>query len=172
VVYRQPALACTKAQTNAALFSVSGNLENGVTTIYTPSAVATGTYIITVRCENDSDSSAEVTRTITIATSPFESITPKLTVVKAVHIQTMRDTINHVRGYYALAPVTWMDQMIPKRSYVRDWPMHIIEVRKAVEAIILAINGYGAGVPLPTWEEMGNLRAAAMAQMHTVIQTL
>ena len=47
---------------HVALFSVPGELENGVATVYQAETLATGNHAIIIRCENDAGMSQEVTR--------------------------------------------------------------------------------------------------------------
>ena len=110
--------------------------------------------------------------------SPFEEISANETKVKASHITALRTAINIVRNYYGLAPVSWSEEITSGRIEVKNWPLHILEIRSAVEPVIAVINQYstdsGFAVPEPDWEELGTgrPRAAAMNQLSELILSL
>jgi len=165
---------------NPEFFSVSGYLGNGVKTIYQAAPLAAGNHTVTFRCI-DSDigsSSPEVIRTFTILPSPFETITANQTHVKAVHIQTIRTAVNTIRNYHCLSPMAWGEEVIVGKTTVKNWPFHISEIRKSIEAVIAMINGFDDSsvfdVPPVTWLFIGTGRPKAdvMQQIHDLIVTL
>ncbi|HCB90394.1 MAG TPA: hypothetical protein DEP64_00415 [Ruminococcaceae bacterium] len=111
-------------------------------------------------------------------TSPFEAITTNETKVKASHITALRTAVNTVRNYYGLAPVSWSEEITAGRTEMKNWPLHILEIRTAVEPVIAVINQYstdsGFAVPEPDWEELGTgrPRAAVMNQLAELILSL
>ncbi|GHU79281.1 hypothetical protein AGMMS49992_31050 [Clostridia bacterium] len=164
--------------TNATMFSVSGSLTNGVATIFKAPTQTLGSKTIIIRCENDAGASAEETRTITIAALTVEDIVPGVTLVKAAHMQSLRDAANSVRLYYGLSASIWQEVIIASRTQVRDWPLHMKELRTALDAVIVTINGFDTvaafDVPLVSWIVFspGSPRAAVMQQVITLISNL
>lgn len=146
---------------NPEMFSVSGYLGNGVKTVFQAPTLAAGNHTLTMRCL-DSDigsSSPEVVRTFTVLSPSFETITANETNVKATHIQTLRMAVNTVRSYYNLSPVTWSEEIVAGKTTVKNWPFHIAELRKAIEPVVTAINGFDSSsafdIPPGTWLPIG-----------------
>ncbi|GHU69140.1 hypothetical protein FACS1894184_12590 [Clostridia bacterium] len=164
--------------TNAAMFSVSGSLTNGIATIFKAPTQTLGNKTIIIRCENDAGVSAEETRTLTITAPTVEDIVPGVTTVKAVHMQSLRDAVNSIRLYYGLSSVIWQEAIIANRTQIRDWPIHIKELRTALDAVIVSINGFDTvaafDVPLVSWIAFspGSPRADVIQQLITLINTL
>jgi len=165
---------------NPEMFSVSGYLDNGVKTVYQAPALTIGTHTVTVRCL-DSDigsSSPEVVRTFTVLPSPFETITANETHVKATHIKTLRNAVNTIRSYYNLPSAVWNEDIVAGKTAVKNWPFHIMELRKAIESVITAINSFASSstfdIPPITWMPIGTgrPRAAVMQQIQDLILML
>ncbi len=165
---------------NPERFSTSGYLGNGVKTVYQAETLAAGNHTITLRClDSDIESaSPEVIRTFTVLPMPFETITANETRVKAAHIQKLRTTVNTVRSYYNLSPVTWSEEIVAGKTTVKNWPFHITELRKAIEPVVTAINGFDSSsafdIPSVTWLAigMGRPKADVMQQIHNLILTV
>nr|WP_239541328.1 hypothetical protein [Pullulanibacillus pueri] len=165
---------------NPERFSVSGYLGNGVKTIYQAEPLSAGNHTVTFRClDSDIESaSTEVVRTFTILALPFEIITANVTHVKAVHIQTLRTAVNRVRSYYNLSVATWKEDIIAGKTTVKNWPFHIVEIRKAIDSIIIMVNGFDSSqafdIPPVTWLPIGTGRPKAdvMQQIHDLIQII
>lgn len=165
---------------NPEMFSISGYLGNGVKTVYQAPALTIGTHTVTVRCL-DSDigsSSPEVVRTFTVLPSPFETITANETHVKATHIQTLRNAVNTIRSYYNLPSAVWNEDIVARKTAVKNWPFHIMELRKAIESVITAINSFASSstfdIPPITWMPIGTgrPRADVMQQIQDLILML
>jgi hypothetical protein len=165
---------------NPEMFSISGYLGNGVKTVYQAPALTIGTHTVTVRCL-DSDigsSSPEVVRTFTVLPSPFETITANETHVKATHIQTLRNAVNTIRSYYNLPSAVWNEDIVAGKTAVKNWPFHIMELRKAIESVITAINSFASSptfdIPPITWIPIGTgrPRADVMQQIQGLILML
>lgn len=165
---------------NPERFSTSGYLGNGVKTVYQAETLAAGNHTITLRClDSDIESaSPEVIRTFTVLPMPFETITANETHVKAAHIQTLRTAVNTVRSYYNLSPVTWSEEIVAGKTTVKNWPFHITELRKAIEPVVTAINGFDSSsafdIPPISWLPigMGRPKADVMQQIYNLILTL
>ncbi len=165
---------------NPEMFSISGYLGNGVKTIYRPEPLTAGSHTVTVRClDSDIESSSpEVVRNFTVLPPPFTTITANETHVKATHIQTLRTAVNTIRSYYNLSPVTWVEDITAGRTTVKNWPFHITELRKAIEPIVTAINGFDSSsvfdIPPGTWLPIGTgrPRADVMQQIKDLISML
>lgn len=165
---------------NPERFSISGYLGNGVRTVYQAEPLSVGSHTVTFRClDSDIESaSTEVVRTFTILALPFEIITANVTHVKAAHIQTLRTAINRVRSYYNLSPMTWKEEIVVGKTTVKNWPFHIVEMRKAIDAIIMMINSFDFSqtfdIPPVTWLPIGTGRPKAdvMQQIHDLIKIM
>lgn len=171
---------CPNSVDNPEMFSISGYLGNGVKTIYRPEPLTAGSHTVTVRClDSDIESSSpEVVRNFTVLPPPFTTITANETHVKATHIQTLRTAVNTIRSYYNLSPVTWVEDITAGRTTVKNWPFHITELRKAIEPIVTAINGFDSSsvfdIPPGTWLPIGTgrPRADVMQQIKDLISML
>jgi hypothetical protein len=162
---------------NPERFSTAGVLGNGVQTIYTPTALLPGTYTVTFRSV-DSGSEAvspDVVRTFAVLASPFEDIVANVTKVKAAHMKSLRTAINIVRDFYGLSAVSWSEDVIAGKSYVKNWPFHVLELRKSIEQMVDFINGFDMTwvnkLPDPAWipTTTGRPQAAVMQQLQTLI---
>ncbi|WP_230397522.1 hypothetical protein [Novisyntrophococcus fermenticellae] len=165
---------------NPERFSTNGYLENGVKTVYQAETLAAGSHSITIRClDSDIESaSPEVVRNFTVLTTPFETITANETHVKAAHVQTLRTAVNMVRSYYGLPAAAWSEDLSAGKTTVKNWPFHITELRKAIEPVITAVNGFDSSsafdIPAVTWLPIGAGRPKAdvMQQIQNLILTL
>ncbi len=161
-------------------FSTSGALANGVPTVYTPAALAPGSYTVTFRSV-DSGSEAvspEAVRSFTVLASPLEEIALNVTKVKASHIRSLRTAINNVRDFYGLSAISWSEDIIAGKTYVKSWPFHVLELRKAIAQIVDVINSFDVAwankLPDPAWIPIatGRPQAAVMQQLQTLILDL
>lgn len=165
---------------NTALFSLRGYLNNNVALIFRAETQAPGTKTVTFRCLDTGieASSAEVSRAVTVLPSPFETIAANQTTVKAAHIAAIRTAVNVVRNYYGLMPVSWKEEIAQGRTEVKNWPFHILEIRRAIEPIITYINNFDTvsvfDVPSFTWLPLGTgrPRADVMAQIQNLLLSL
>jgi hypothetical protein len=163
---------------NANRFSISGLLQNGVSTIFRGESITAGDVVITIRCSNDAGFSAEVTRHITVLSTVCEPITASVTIIKAEHTNALRTAVNNLRLYYGMPQTVWQEPIIAHRTPTRDWPLHIKEVRAALEGVVALINAHDAvttfDVPLPVWVPLtaGPPRADVANQIIDLIQTL
>jgi hypothetical protein len=165
---------------NAEFFSVNGCLGNNVATIYKAGVMATGIKTVAFRSVDYEveSSSPEVTRSFTVLPPPFETIIANETKVKAMHIQALRTAINNIRHYYGMATVNWSEDLISGKTYVKNWPIHITEMRKAIDSVIVLINGFDTSqtfdVPTVTWLPIGTGRPKAdvMQQLYNLVLTL
>ena len=162
---------------NPERFSTAGVLGNGVQTIYTPTALPPGTYTVTFRSV-DSGSEAvspDVMRTFTVSPSPFEEIVANVTKVKAAHMKSLRTVINNIRDFYGLAAVSWSEDVVAGKTTVKNWPFHVLELRKAIEQVVDFINGFditwASKLPDPAWIPIttGRPQAAVMQQLQTIL---
>ena len=162
---------------NPERFSASGALANGVPTIYTPVALAPGNYTATFRSVDSASEavSPEVVRSFTVLASPFEEIEPNVTKVKAAHMRSLRTAVNNVRDFYGLSVVSWSEDVVAGKTTVKNWPFHVLELRKAIEQVVDAINAFDAAwtnkLPDPAWIPITTVRpqAAVMQQLQTMI---
>ncbi len=165
---------------NPERFSQNGYLNNGIKTIYQGEAQNIGSITATFKCldENIQSASAEVSRSFTILSSPFETIVPNATKVQAAHIKTIRTAVNTIRNYYGLAPVVWKEEIIVGKTQVKNWPYHIKEIIDAIEPVINFINQFDQtiifDVPDFDWLPLGSSRpkAEVMNQIQNLILSL
>ncbi|MDD4510666.1 MAG: hypothetical protein PHY23_07180, partial [Oscillospiraceae bacterium] len=165
---------------NPEMFSNSGYLDNNVKTVYQAATLAAGNHTVTFRCL-DSDigsASPEVIRTFAVLPSPFEPITANVTHVQAAHMLVLRTTVNTVRNYYGMSAVIWNGDILAGKTFVKNWPFHILEIRNAIEPIIDLINRFDNvstfDVPEVEWLPIGTGRpkAAVMQQLQELILAL
>jgi hypothetical protein len=119
--------------------------------------------------------SSEVARSFTVLTSPFEEIIANVTKVKASHMRSLRTAVNNVRDFYGLSAVCWSEDAITGKTYVKNWPFHVLELRKAIELVVDFINAFDvtwanklsdpAWIPITT----GRPQGAVMQQLQTLI---
>lgn len=128
---------------NPDYFTTPGATAESIKTIFfEPSDFPAGCHTITFMCKDDFSTSTEVRHSFTIADSPFEDIVANETHVKASHILTLRTAANNLRDYYNLPPYTWESEIVPSRTLVRDWLLHIFELRADIQEIISKINSF------------------------------
>ena len=162
---------------NPERFSTSGALANGVPTIYTPVALAPGSYTVTFRSVDGGSEavSPEVVRSFMVLASPFEEIVANVTKVKASHMRSLRTAVNNVRDFYGMSAVSWAEDIISGKTHVKNWPFHVLELRKAIEQVVDGINGFDVAwankLPDPVWISIttGRPQATVMQQMQTII---
>jgi hypothetical protein len=53
---------------------------------------------------------------------------------------TLRAAVNTLRLYYTLSPARWKEPIVAIRTQIRDWPLHVQEIRVALVELIAAIN--------------------------------
>lgn len=153
---------------NPSLFSHGGTIGKNVSVIFRAEEQTTGAKTTTVRCLNASFAapSAEVSRSFTVLASPFETVTAGTTTVKASHITALRTAANTARGYYGLSAVSWGEEITAGKTYVKNWPLHILEIRAAIEPVIELINLFDTGtafdVPEVDWLPIGTGRPKAV----------
>lgn len=162
---------------NPEYFSKEGLLENDTTVIFQADEQTPGTKVVTIRALNKffDGPSIDVVRNFTILPSTFETITANETKVKARHVSDLRVAVNTIRSYYGLPPVSWNETIIPGKTYIKNWPLHIIEIRNSIEPIIDLINQFEAGtITEVDWIDIGTgrPRASVMEQLYNLIMNL
>lgn len=165
---------------NPELFSAGGTIWKNTSVIFRAENQIPGVKPITIRCLNQDFTapSSDVSRTFTLLPSPFETISANETKVKAKHITALRTAANTVRDYYRLPAFSWSEVVMAGKTYVKNWPFHILEIRRALEPVIDLINQFDSGsafdVPEVIWEPIGNGRpkAAVMNQLQELILAL
>lgn len=161
-------------------FSSSGYLGSAASTVYRFDELPPGnmTFILKAKSEDSALDSGEVTRSFTLAASPFAERIADKSVIKAAHMLTLRSAVNAARDYYGLTAYVWTREIFAGRTLVRDWGQHIKELRKAVAAVIDKINKFepeGAfGIPPFEWLPLGigRPRADVMNQLQEIVLSL
>jgi len=158
-------------------FSSSGPLANGVPTIYTLASLTPGNYTVTFRSVDSGSEavSTEVVRSFTVLVSPFEGIVANVTKVKASHLRIIRTAVNNIRDFYGMSAVSWSEDVVAGKTTVKNWPFHVLELRKALEQVVDTINAFDLAwtnkLPDPAWIPIttGRPQAAVMQQLQTMI---
>ena len=163
---------------NPELFSTNGYLTNGVKTVFQAPTLTAGNHTVTFR-SLDSDvrsQSTEIVRTFTVLASPFETITANVTHVKAEHMQASRNAVNIAQNYYCLSSNTWNEEITAGKTTIKDWPFHVMEIRRALVPIMTKINGFDANssafdLPSDDWQPIGTGRPETdvMQQLHIIV---
>jgi hypothetical protein len=150
---------------NAELFSVGGELGDNVNTIFIgDGALSYGSHTINIRCYDSATltRNTEVTRIFIVLPSPFEEITANVTKVKAEHIISLRTVADNICGYYNMPSYSWSSNIIARKTQIRDWAYHIIEIRAAIDGIIDSINDFNNNTIFPVvWLPLGTGRPRA-----------
>ena len=82
------------------------------------------------------------------------------------------------RTYYGLSPAAWSEDISAGKTTVKNWPFHITELRKAIEPVITAVNGFDFSsafdIPPVTWLsiETGRPKAAIINQLQELLLSL
>jgi hypothetical protein len=159
---------------NADHFTASGALGGGIRTIYVADALAPGTYSVVIRTWDGTFYSRDVARSFTILPSPFEDIVSNETHVKARHISDLRTAVNNFRYYYGMTAYVWATEIAPGRTQVAYWPIHILELRSALQDVVDLVNSYADGMILADWLDIGagRPRADVMNQLVNLVLEL
>lgn len=160
---------------NPELFSHSGSATQDIRTIFTSPEVSAGKVSIAVECHDQYSAGASVTRTFTVASSPFEDILANQTHVKASHMTNLRTAVNNVRYYHGLQNYTWAQEIIHGRTQIRDWPFHVLELRAALQGVVDLLRDFDDDAALEILDfiwiplETGRPRADIMWQIQDLI---
>lgn len=165
---------------DADMFSVSGPLGGSAPTIFITPPLAPGSHTLTVKAVNvvTGAESVAVDVQFAIAVSPFSEVIANVTSVRAVHIQQLRDAANVVRRYYGLPVQAWKEAVVGGKTPIWRWPLHIAEIRSAVDDIVSLINVHDASgtfdIPPVGWLPFtaGRPRADLLRQIQDLILTL
>ena len=162
------------------MFSQSGYLGDNVKTVYQAPTLTEGSHTVTIRCLDSefNTPSPEVIRTFTVLPLSIETITANETLVKAVHIQSLRLAVNIIRDFHNITQATWEEEILARKTAISKWPSHILELRAALEPAISMINEFDPSSPfnvppvlwLPTGS--GRPRADVMNQLLDLILIL
>ncbi|MDR0396046.1 MAG: hypothetical protein LBH66_01925 [Oscillospiraceae bacterium] len=93
--------------------------------------------------------------------------------MNALHTAT-----NNVRTFYGLINMRWVDPTIAHKTPIRDWLLHIAELRAGMEGVVYLINAFDAedafDVPIPQWidNSTGFPQADMVNQIAITIQFL
>ena len=165
---------------NPSKFSPSGYLQENSTTIYRHAETTVGNKTVAFRAfaQNIGVPGADVSRSLTVAASPFEAIAADETKVKAAHILSLRTVANAARTYYGMAAIVWSEEITAGRTPIRNWPFHVVELRNAIEQVIAMISTFAPGsslsVPMPDWLPLtpGRPQAAVMLELQDILLQL
>ena len=165
---------------DAELFSESGELGDNAKTVFMGVVLEAGDHTVSVRCYDGTTQtrSAEVARTFTVLDSPFEVIIANISKVKASHMHALRSAVNHSRQYYGFDEAAWESDIIAGKTYIRDWPYHIFEIRENLAEVISLLRLYGGtsefGLPGFEWIDtgLGRPRADVIYQLQSILLSL
>ncbi len=107
-----------------------------------------------------------------VGTGPFtdSTLTPRVTLIRAVHIAELRARIDQLRVQYGLSPFAWTDLNLTAGT-TRIKAQHILELRTAISDVYRRLNrtppsftdpGLGAGTVIKA-AHIAELRAAVTA---------
>jgi len=74
--------------------------------------------------------------------------------------------------------VTWSEEIVVGKTTVKNWPFHIMELRKAIEPVITTVNNFDSSptfdIPPVTWLPIGTGRPKTdvMQQLQDLILML
>jgi hypothetical protein len=166
------------SQNNSAMFSKTGMLANGVPTIFMPPVLSIGAHTATIKCVNPSGSSAEVVRSFSIAVLPYTDVIQYQTVVTAAQMNALHNATNRVRAFYGFTSMRWVDTIVAGVTQIRDWPLHIAELRAGIEAVVSRVNGHDVAesfaIATPAWITPTGAfpQADMMNQIATVVKVI
>ncbi len=158
-------------------FSPSGYISEGGTVIYWNEEMDVGTKKVSFRAfaQNIEIPGDTISSTFTFAPLPEMQIVVSETKVQAAHTLTLRTAVNDVRNYYGMAAFPWGEQIVPKKTPIRNWTFHVLELRKAIDEIVEMISAF---VPdsdflpvLPDWLPLSTTRPSA-AVMHQILEVI
>ena len=90
-------------------------------------------------------------------------------------MRSLRTAVNNVMDFYGMSAVSWSEDVITGKTHVKNWPFHVLELRKAIEQVVDAINAFDVAwankLPDPAWIPIttGRPQAAVMQQLQTII---
>jgi hypothetical protein len=160
------------------MFSVSGTLANGVPTIFIPPVLSIGAHTASIKCVNPSGSSAEVVRSFTVTALLYVDVIKYQTVVTAAQMNALHSAANLIRKFYGFTSMRWVDTIVAGQTQIRDWPLHIAELRAGIEAVVSRVNGHDAvesfDIATPSWITPTGMfpQADMMNQIAMVVKVL
>ena len=146
---------------NPGYFTTSGELGDNVKTVYISDISQPGNYSVTIRTSDGGFNSPDVVRNFTVLPSPFDDTISIGIHVKARHITDLRTAINTLRNYYGMAAYTWVMEITHGITQTAHWPLHVSELRAAIQGVIDLVNSYKSGGSPVTWLDIGTRRPRA-----------
>lgn len=162
---------------NVSNFSVSGDLINNTKTICKMNTEPYGALTITAFSEYSGQNSNDVIRNITITDPQFPSMVGNVA-VKAEHITHIQNIVNDIRHYYGLNTHVWQNIVESRKTQIKYFADHIIEIRRVIDEVITVINDYDNvtvyDIPHFLWEDIGTGRPKkiVMTQIFNIIMSL
>jgi hypothetical protein len=128
---------------NPEQFSVGGDLNNGVKTIYQMQDMPVALRVVQVRALEDATNQQSPLKSAAFSTlaSPFTTIMPGQ-LIMATDILTIRTAVDNVRVYYGLSAAPWSENIIAKQTQIKNWTAHITQIRQAIMQIVQKINSH------------------------------
>lgn len=129
---------------NDSAWSRTGRQTTAVQSLVRGWTLTPDNYTVTARGNDGLVNSSQTQRTFTVASPSWtdSTITPKVTPMKAAHINEIRTALENVYNYYNLSAPTWTDT-IEVGGQIKA--IHVSELRTAIEAIRTYVNGFDTG---------------------------
>lgn len=99
------------------------------------------------------------------------------TPIKAVHINEMRDRVDHLTAMYGIPLPTWDETIVAGSTSTRNYPEHITEIRTHVTRVVNELNRLADSivVTVPAWSAAltdVHPRGTAISELRTIINRL
>ena len=129
---------------NDSAWSRTGSQTTAIQTLVKGWTLIPDSYTVTAKINDGLVNSSQTQRTFTVASPNWtdSTIIPKVTTVKATHINELKTAVENVCNYYNLSAPTWTDT-IEVGGQIKA--IHISELRTAIEAIRTYVNGFDSG---------------------------
>ena len=102
-----------------------------------------------------SGSRSELSPTFTVVAIPYEEVVQYVTVVTAAQMNALHAASNSVRTFYGLGGMRWIDTVIAGKTQVRDWSLHVLELRAGIEGVVYSVNAFDSvdafDISIPAW---------------------
>ena len=126
---------------------------------------------------NNGENSATITFEIEEATWTDAPIVAGTTIIKAAHINELRDVLDDICDYYGITPTSWETEIIAGVTPDINWPAHVYEIQQTITRIANYVNSWdtesaGNRIVLPAFLPIARPNAAAINQLREIITLL
>lgn len=94
--------------------------------------------------------------TYAVASWTDTTLVANTTLIKAVHMQELRNAVDQVLTYYGLSAYPWSESLAAGMTSLAGWTSHVLEIRTAIEQVAALVNGWDTqsnthNITLPAW---------------------